>query len=134
MDAQPPPRQGRAGPGDDVSDYQTSLIESEIEHLNGLTSIALRRALADFVVNFENDPKVRAWVEAGFDVETGKNGIFPDLNDAWRPPFEGSDDLRASMEAYLTWEVNLIAQAERDGTARYSLAVGEGNGDEPYAG
>jgi rhodanese-related sulfurtransferase len=70
----------------------------------------------------------RAWADAGLDVESGKHGIFPGLNDAWRPPFEGSDDLRASMQAYLTWEVNLIAQAERDATARYSLDIGEGHG------
>jgi hypothetical protein len=52
---------GRAGPGDDLHGYPMSLPEAERDHLNALTSVAMRKALVDFVVNFENDPTVRAW-------------------------------------------------------------------------
>ena len=53
---------GRAGPGDDLEGYSGSAWEPELAHLNALTGVAMRKAAADFVVNFENDPAVRTWV------------------------------------------------------------------------
>lgn len=52
---------GRAGPGDDLGDPSLT-GDPEASHLNALTSIAMRKAVADFVVAFETDPAVRAWV------------------------------------------------------------------------
>lgn len=54
---------GRAGPGDDLGGYSGSGWEPGLSsHLNALASVAMRKAAADFVVNFENDPAVRTWV------------------------------------------------------------------------
>ena len=54
---------GRAGPGDDLQGYSGPVSEPELTHLNALTSVAMRKAAADFVVNYESDPAARAWVD-----------------------------------------------------------------------
>ena len=65
---------GRAGPGDDPRGYSfeglgykikrgSLVLEPELTHLNALTSVAMRKAAAAFVVNYENDPAVRAWAD-----------------------------------------------------------------------
>lgn len=54
---------GQAGPGHDLLGNNGPMLEPELAHLNALTSVAMRNAAADFVVNFETDPAVRAWAE-----------------------------------------------------------------------
>lgn len=56
---------GRAGPGDNLEGYKEKLPFGEIEtrYLGAVTNLALRRAAADFVINFERDPRLRAWLE-----------------------------------------------------------------------
>ncbi len=54
--------QGRAGRGDDLGSYGGSAWEPELSHLAALTSVAMRKAAADFIINFKNDPAVRAWL------------------------------------------------------------------------
>ena len=41
-------------------------------------------------------------------------------DDIWYKPYEQPGGVRKAMEDYLTWEVNLIPQIERDGDARFS--------------
>lgn len=53
---------GWAGPGDDLEGYAQSLFEPERAHLAALANVAMRKAAADFVVNFENNPLVRTWL------------------------------------------------------------------------
>ena len=36
--------------------------------------------------------------------------------DRYRRPYEGTDNAREAMNAYLEWEYGLVAQLERDGT------------------
>jgi rhodanese-related sulfurtransferase len=38
------------------------------------------------------------------------------FDDVYRRPYEGTDNPRAAMQAYLDWEYGLVAQLERDGT------------------
>jgi hypothetical protein len=51
---------GRAGPYDDLGDYR---MASEADYLNALASVALRKAGADFLVNYDSDPALRRWIE-----------------------------------------------------------------------
>ncbi|MBW8327917.1 MAG: hypothetical protein K0M48_01750 [Thiobacillus sp.] len=56
---------GRAGPADNLEGYTEKIPFGEVEtrYLGALTSLAMRRAAADFVINFERNPSLRAWLE-----------------------------------------------------------------------
>jgi hypothetical protein len=51
-------------------------------------------------------------------LETGADPGFPPLPaaDRYKRPYEGTDNAREAMQAYLDWEFGLVAQLERDGT------------------
>ena len=40
-------------------------------------------------------------------------------NDVWYKPYEHREAIEQAMRDYLTWEVNLVEQIERDGDARF---------------
>jgi hypothetical protein len=39
--------------------------------------------------------------------------------DAWLKPYERAKDTTNAMREYLSWEVDLLARIERDGTASF---------------
>ncbi|MED7931811.1 hypothetical protein SMD20_46855 [Nonomuraea sp. LP-02] len=41
--------------------------------------------------------------------------------DRYRRPYEGTDNPRTAMEAYLAWEYGLVEQLERDGTHHFRV-------------
>lgn len=43
----------------------------------------------------------------------------------YRRPYEGTDNPRAAMQAYLDWEYGLVAQLARDGTHRFKVLPAE---------
>lgn len=53
--------EGMAGPGDQPEKYMTGSWEPEIDYLAALTNLAMRKAAADFVVNYDRHPAIRAW-------------------------------------------------------------------------
>ena len=60
------------------------------------------------------------WRSAGYSLEEGADswaGESP--GDVWYRPYERTDAIEEAMQAYLDWEVDLVAQIERDGTARF---------------
>jgi rhodanese-related sulfurtransferase len=57
-----------------------------------------------------------AWISAGLPVETGDQHLASPRIDRYRRPYEGTDNAREAMNAYLEWEYGLVAQLERDGT------------------
>ena len=59
----------------------------------------------------------KAWVEAGKSLVAGDSGLEEDPDDVWLRPYEDSQDIEQSMRDYLSWEIDLVAQIERDGTA-----------------
>jgi rhodanese-related sulfurtransferase len=60
-----------------------------------------------------------AWVRAGLPTEGGENGMMSPRIDRYRRPYEGVDNAREAMQAYLEWEYGLVAQLERDGTCGF---------------
>lgn len=56
---------GRAGPTDNLEGYKETIpwVGVETRYLGALTSLAMRRAAADFVINVERDQRLRAWLE-----------------------------------------------------------------------
>jgi rhodanese-related sulfurtransferase len=57
-----------------------------------------------------------AWINAGLPVERGDERLASPRIDRYRRPYEGTDNAREAMNAYLEWEYGLVAQLERDGT------------------
>jgi 3-mercaptopyruvate sulfurtransferase SseA len=58
------------------------------------------------------------WNGAGYDLETGlsREKEFSKPIDVYKRPYEGTDNAREAMKAYLDWEYGLVDQLERDGT------------------
>ncbi|HUK35438.1 MAG TPA: rhodanese-like domain-containing protein, partial [Vicinamibacterales bacterium] len=45
----------------------------------------------------------------------------PDRGRRYKRPYEGTDNPRVAMQAYLDWEYGLVAQLERDGTHGFTV-------------
>lgn len=58
----------------------------------------------------------RAWVDAGFDLIPGSERLTAEPLDVYKRPYEGTDNAREAMQAYLDWEYGLVGQLDRDGT------------------
>jgi rhodanese-related sulfurtransferase len=59
-----------------------------------------------------------AWANAGLSFEAGA-GEQLSGPDAYRRPYEGTSVGAATMQAYIDWELGLVAQLERDGTHNF---------------
>ena len=42
-------------------------------------------------------------------------------HDAYKRPYEGTDNPREALQAYLEWEFGLVAQLERDATHHFEV-------------
>jgi len=62
-----------------------------------------------------------AWVAAGLPVESGETHLASPRIDRYRRPYEGTDNPREAMQAYLDWEFGLVAQLGRDGTHGFKV-------------
>jgi rhodanese-related sulfurtransferase len=63
------------------------------------------------------------WERADHAVEPGMTRPTTATDDVWAKPYDPDDEevARARMREYLTWEVALVAQYERDGLAHFDL-------------
>jgi rhodanese-related sulfurtransferase len=70
------------------------------------------------------DGGTNAWRDTGHDIEDGigENALTA-IDDIWWKPYEnqGGGRVRQQMEDYLTWEVGLVEQVERDRLARFRI-------------
>jgi 3-mercaptopyruvate sulfurtransferase SseA len=60
-----------------------------------------------------------SWIAAGYATASGPQNLTTETNDIWYKPYEQASSVREAMQGYLDWEVNLVAQIERDGDARF---------------
>lgn len=60
-----------------------------------------------------------AWIAAGMALTSGAEHLADEADDVWLRPYEKDWGVEDSMRAYLSWEVGLVEQLERDGTARF---------------
>jgi rhodanese-related sulfurtransferase len=62
----------------------------------------------------------KGWRHAGFDMEPGFDRATTEPDDVWYKPYDHDEAVvRQHMEDYLTWEVALVAQVERDPTVSF---------------
>jgi uncharacterized protein YijF (DUF1287 family) len=60
-----------------------------------------------------------AWRAAGLPLEKGDTRLAHPAEDVWHKPYDHGTGVESAMRAYLTWEVALVPQIERDGDARF---------------
>ena len=60
-----------------------------------------------------------AWRHAGFSVDTGMELPLCEIDDVWDKPYDREQDQEKRMQEYLEWEVQLMDQIDRDGTAEF---------------
>jgi rhodanese-related sulfurtransferase len=63
-----------------------------------------------------------AWRTAGHSLTADDPRMADEAVDIWLKPYERSDDQRAAMREYLSWEIDLLARIERDGTVDFRAA------------
>ncbi|AZF15895.1 rhodanese homology domain-containing protein [Pseudomonas sp. R3-18-08] len=56
------------------------------------------------------------WISAQLPLEEGETHLASPRIDRYRRPYEGTDNPREAMQAYLDWEFGLVEQLARDGT------------------
>jgi len=61
----------------------------------------------------------RAWIGAGLPLERGTTHLADEPNDVWYKPYDHETGREERMNEYLSWEVDLVKQIERDGDARF---------------
>ena len=59
-----------------------------------------------------------AWHAAGWPLSTDAK-MADEMIDQWRKPYERDGDVKAAMQEYLTWEVDLLPRIKRDGSLRF---------------
>ena len=60
-----------------------------------------------------------AWKAAGLPMKGGFDNALDSSVDVWYRPYDMDDAQEGAMKQYLSWEVNLVAQIERDGTTDF---------------
>ena len=59
-----------------------------------------------------------AWAAAGFPLSTAEKMADEPL-DVWLKPYERPSDNEAAMNAYLSWEIDLLERIKQDGTTHF---------------
>ena len=66
------------------------------------------------------DGGTAAWTASGRDLVSGEEDrIAANVNDVWLRPYDRGAGVEDAMREYLAWEIDLVAQLARDGTARF---------------
>jgi len=62
----------------------------------------------------------KAWTEASYTLDTAP-GWASTPDDVYKRPYEGTDNQAASMQAYIDWELQLVAQLANDGVSNFHV-------------
>ncbi|BBK36789.1 rhodanese-like domain-containing protein [Allostella sp. ATCC 35155] len=63
----------------------------------------------------------RGWKAAGMPLAKGFEHMADAPDDVWYRPYDRDTGIEEAMHQYLTWEVDLVGQLERDGDARFRV-------------
>ena len=95
------------------------ILTSEDGVLASLT-VADAQALTDHPVHWLKGGNA-AWQAASFPIATAER-MADEPVDVWLKPYERPNDNEAAMNAYLSWEVDLLERIKQDGTTRFRHA------------
>ena len=63
----------------------------------------------------------RAWRAAGHALETERHSWISTPDDVYKRPYEGTDNAAAAMQAYIDWELQLVAQLANDSVSNFHV-------------
>jgi rhodanese-related sulfurtransferase len=63
----------------------------------------------------------RAWTAAGFSLEVDNHSLISGTDDVYKRPYEGTDNAAAAMQAYIDWELHLVAQLANDTVSNFHV-------------
>jgi rhodanese-related sulfurtransferase len=66
-----------------------------------------------------------AWAAAGLPIEKNAHNWLSPAIDRYKRPYEGTDSTREAMQAYIDWELKLVAQMAADGINRFRVVAPE---------
>ncbi len=66
-----------------------------------------------------------AWVAAGLPLDRAVHDWASPAIDRYKRPYEGTDSTREAMQAYIDWELKLVAQMAADGINRFRVVAPE---------
>jgi rhodanese-related sulfurtransferase len=95
---------------------KTLVLTSEDGLLAGL-AVEEARALTNASVRWLKGGNA-AWAAVGFPLSTSVQ-MADEAIDVWLKPYERSSDTEAAMNAYLSWEVDLLERIKQDGTTHF---------------
>ncbi|MCH7864343.1 MAG: thiosulfate sulfurtransferase [Proteobacteria bacterium] len=91
--------------------------------LTSADGILARLAAADLAASGRKimvlDGGTRAWAAADLPLATDFKDPLDEPVDVWVRPYDRDEGTEAAMQEYLSWEVDLTAQIEHDGTCRF---------------
>ncbi|HJQ60830.1 MAG TPA: rhodanese-like domain-containing protein, partial [Vineibacter sp.] len=64
---------------------------------------------------------MRAWRDSRLPIEKGQDHMADPPTDVWYRPYDRREGVEEAMNQYLAWEVDLVAQVQRDGDARFNV-------------
>ena len=96
----------------------TLVLTSEDGVLAGLAAPEAR-ALVDRPVRYLDGGNA-AWRAAGHPLTADDARMADEAVDIWLKPYERPNDTTKAMSEYLSWEVDLLARIERDGTTNFT--------------
>ena len=60
-----------------------------------------------------------AWKAEGLPLEQGETRMLEPPEDVYYKPYDGTSQIESAMQDYLQWELDLLAQIERDSDCRF---------------
>ncbi len=105
-------------------------LDRDLANLEQLVLTAEETALADLAAEDLRarhpalsvsvlDGGLAAWRAAGYPIEEGMTRPLSETDDVWYKPYENRSAVEQEMRNYLTWEIALVEQIERDGDAGF---------------
>lgn len=96
------------------------ILTSDDSRLAHLAAPEIARLRPDAIVRVL-EGGTTAWEISGQKLESGDTRLLSTADDVWYKPYDtgNSEEIRQRMQDYLTWEVGLLQQVERDGLMRF---------------
>ena len=63
----------------------------------------------------------RAWITSGRQLETDRHSWISVADDVYKRPYEGTDNASDAMQAYIDWELQLVAQLANDSVSNFHV-------------
>lgn len=94
------------------------IVTADNPELAHLAAPEVAKACPNAIVNVLKGGN-ESWAEAGRVFEEGDTHHLSKADDIWYKPYDNREKIKERMQEYLDWEVALVPQLKRDGTAKF---------------